>query len=129
MQQTVNINGFATTIEIPEGQVVSPVSVRGDQANYSIEYGNGLKEVGGTVDVKVMPVADGFNDGTQRINLPLTSVLDFQVTLVKASTTYTTMVSDSVSARMEDGALVVIGSTNAGEPKALKIKWMAKGIA
>lgn len=129
MQQTVNINGFATTIEIPEGQVVSPVSVRGDQNNYSIEYGNGLKEVGGVVDVKVMPVADGFNDGTQRINLPLTSVLDFQVTLVKASTTYTTMVSDSVSARMEDGALVVIGSTNAGEPKALKIKWMAKGIA
>lgn len=129
MQQTVIINGYPTTIEIPEGQAVSPVVVRGDQANYSIEYGNGLKEVGGTVDVKVMPVADGFNDGTQRINLPLSTVLDFQVTLVKASTPYTTMVSDSVSARMEDGALVVIGSTNAGEPKALKIKWMAKGIA
>lgn len=129
MQQTVIINGYSTTIEIPEGQVVSPVSARGDQNNYSIEYGNGLKEVGGTVDVKVMPVADGFNDGMQRINLPLTAVLDFQVTLVKAFTTYTTMVSDSVSARMEDGALVVIGSTNAGEPKALKIKWMAKGIA
>lgn len=129
MQQTVIINGYPTTIEIPEGQAVSPVAVRGDQANYSIEYGNGLKEVGGTVDVKVMPVADGFNDGTQRINLPLSAVLDFQVTLVKPSTTTTTMVSDSVSARMEDGALVVIGSTNAGEPKALKIKWMAKGIA
>lgn len=129
MRQVVNINGYETVIEIPEGQELSPVKVKGDQTNYSIEYGNGLKEVGGTVDVNVKSAADGFNDGTQRIELPLFTVLDFQVTLVKTSTALASTVSDSVSARLEGGVLVVIGSTNAGESKTIRIKWMAKGIA
>ena len=34
MQQVVNINGYETVIEIPEGQVLSPVKAQGDQSNY-----------------------------------------------------------------------------------------------
>ena len=85
MQQVVNINGYETVIEIPESQVLSPVRVKGDQSNYEIEYGNGLKELGGIVEVQATAVKAGVIEGVQRIELPFFKTLDFQVTAINVS--------------------------------------------
>ena len=85
MQQVVNINGYETVIEIKEEDVLSPVKAQGDQSNYEIEYGNGLKEVGGIVEVQATSIKEGVIEGVQRVELPFHKTLDFQVTAINVS--------------------------------------------
>ena len=121
MQQVVNINGYETVIEIKEEDVLSPVKVQGDQSHYEIEYGNGLKEVGGIVEVQATTAKEGVIEGVQRVELPFVKTLDFQVTAIN--------VSASPAVLTDGNTLVVYGTANASEPKTIQVKWTAKGIA
>jgi len=129
MQQVVNINGYETVIEIPEGQVLSPVKVQGDQSHYEIEYGNGLKEVGGIVEVQATTAKDGVIEGVQRVELPFVKTLDFQVTAINVSASPAVLTGEFAFARLDENTLVVYGTANASEPKTIQVKWTAKGIA
>lgn len=128
MQQVVFINGYETVIEIPDGQVLSPVKVQGDQSNYEIEYGNGLKEVGGVVEVQATSVRDGVVEGVQRVELPFTRTLDFQVTALNVSASPAVLTGEFAFARLDGNVLVVYGTANSNEAKAIQVKWTAKGI-
>lgn len=128
MQQVVNINGYETVIEIPDGQVLSPVKVQGDQSSYEIEYGNGLKEVGGVVEVQATSVRDGVVEGVQRVELPFYKTLDFQVTALNVSASPAVLTGEFAFARLDDKVLVVYGTANSNEAKAIQVKWTAKGI-
>ena len=129
MQQVVNINGYETVIEIPEGQVLSPVKVQGDQSHYEIEYGNGLKEVGGIVEVQATTAKEGVIEGVQRVELPFHRTLDFQVTAINVSASPAVLTGEFAFARLDGNTLVVYGTANASEPKTVQVKWTAKGIA
>ena len=128
MQQIVYINGYKTRIEIPENQVLSPVKVQGDQNNYEIEYGNGLKEVGGIVEVQATSVKEGVIEGVRRVELPFYKTLDFQVTAINVSTSSTVLTGELAFARLDGDTLVVYGTANASEPKTIQVKWTAKGL-
>lgn len=129
MKQVVIINGYETVIEIPEGQVLSPVKVQGDQQGYEISYGNGLKEVGGIVEVQATTVKDGVIEGVQRVELPFHKVLDFQVTALNISALPAVLTGEFAFARLDNKVLVVYGTANASESKTIQVKWTAKGIA
>lgn len=129
MQQIVNINGYETVIEIPEGQVLSPIKAQGDQSNYEIEYGNGLKEVGGIVEVQATSVKEGVIEGVQRVELPFYKTLDFQVTAINVSASPAVLTGEFAFARLDENTLVVYGTANASEPKTIQVKWTAKGLA
>ena len=129
MKQVVNINGYETVIEIKEEDVLSPVKVQGDQSHYEIEYGNGLKEVGGIVEVQATTVKEGVIEGVQRVELPFVKTLDFQVTAINVSASPAVLTGEFAFARLDENTLVVYGTANASEPKTIQVKWTAKGIA
>lgn len=129
MKQVVNINGYETVIEIKEEDVLSPVKVQGDQSHYEIEYGNGLKEVGGIVEVQATTAKEGVIEGVQRVELPFVKTLDFQVTAINVSASPAVLTGEFAFARLDDNTLVVYGTANASEPKTIQVKWTAKGIA
>lgn len=129
MKQVVIINGYETVIEIPEGEVLSPVKVQGDQSHYEIEYGNGLKEVGGIVEVQATTAKEGVIEGVQRVELPFVKTLDFQVTAINVSASPAVLTGEFAFARLDENTLVVYGTANASEPKTIQVKWTAKGIA
>lgn len=129
MKQVVNINGYETVIEIPAGEMLSPIKVQGDQSNYEIEYGNGLKEVGGVVEVQATTVKDGVIEGVQRVELPFYNTLDFQVTATNVTASPTELTGEFAFARLDNNTLVVYGTANANEPKTIQVKWTAKGLA
>lgn len=129
MKQVVIINGYETVIEIPESQVLSPVKAQGDQSHYEIEYGNGLKEVGGIVEVQATSVRDGVVEGVQRVELPFYKTLDFQVTAINVSASPAVLTGEFAFAHLDENTLVVYGTANASEPKTIQVKWTAKGIA
>ena len=129
MQQVVNINGYETVIEIKEEDVLSPVKVQGDQSHYEIEYGNGLKEVGGIVEVQATSVKEGVIEGVQRVELPLHRTLDFQVTAINVSASPAVLTGEFAFARLDGNTLVVYGTANASEPKTIQVKWTARGRA
>lgn len=129
MRQVVNINGYETVIEIKEEDVLSPVKVQGDQSHYEIEYGNGLKEVGGIVEVQATTAKEGVIEGVQRVELPFVKTLDFQVTAINVSASPAVLTGEFAFARLDENTLVVYGTANASEPKTIQVKWTAKGIA
>ena len=129
MKQVVNINGYETVIEIPEGEVLSPIKMQGNQSTYEIEYGNGLKEVGGIVEVQATTVKDGVIEGVQRVELPFYNTLDFQVTAINVTASPAELTGEFAFARLENNTLVVYGTANANEPKTIQVKWTAKGLA
>ena len=129
MKQVVNINGYETVIEIKEEDVLSPVKVQGDQSHYEIEYGNGLKEIGGIVEVQATSAKEGVIEGVQRVELPFHKTLDFQVTAINVSASPAVLTGEFAFARLDENTLVVYGTANASEPKTIQVKWTAKGIA
>ena len=129
MQQIVYINGYKTRIEIPENQVLSPVKVQGDQSNYEIEYGNGLKEVGGIVEVQATSAKEGVIEGVQRVELPFYKTLDYQVTAINVSASPAVLTGEFAFARLDENTLVVYGTANSNETKTIQVKWTAKGLA
>lgn len=128
MRQVVSINGYETEIEIPAGQVLSPVKVQGNQNGYEIEYGNGLKEVGGIVEVQATAVKDGVIEGVQRVELPFHRTLDFQATALNVSASPAALTGEFAFARLDGKVLVVYGTANSNEDKTIQVKWTAKGI-
>ena len=129
MKHVVNINGYETVIDIKAEDVLSPVKVQGDQSHYEIEYGNGLKEVGGIVEVQATTVKEGVIEGVQRVELPFVKTLDFQVTAINVSASSAVLTCEFAFAPLDEKTLFVYGSANASEPKTIQVKWTAKGIA
>lgn len=123
MQQVVNINGFETVIEIPEGQVLSPVTVTGDKDNYRIEYGNGLVELGGTVEVEATE-NNGHIEGSLAINLPFTTTLSVHVTTLDIANA----VQENAHISETETGFKIWAHANTTTAQTIKVKWSAKGL-
>lgn len=123
MQQTVVINGYETIIEIPQGQLLSPVNVQGDKDNYRIEYGNGLVEVGGLVEINATPT-NGHIEGSHPIDVSFTNLLDVQVTALDIANA----VQENAHISLTDTGFKIWVHANTTTPSTIKVKWSAKGI-
>lgn len=123
MQQIISINGMETTIEIPDGQGLSPVQVQGDKNNYRIEYGNGLVEVGGLVEVEATPT-NGHIEGFYPIKVNFTNFLDVQVTPLDLPSA----VQENAHISYTDNGFKIWANANTTMASTIKVKWTAKGI-
>lgn len=122
MQQLVNINGYETVIEIPDGQEQSPLRHDGDKNNYHIKYGNGLEEVGGVAEITFT----NNTEATADVALPFTTLFDCQCTAIDVvgelqETTHIELVE-------EDKKLRLYGKVQPAYTGKMKIKWNAKGV-
>lgn len=123
MQQTISINGFETVIEIPDGQVVSPVKVNGAKENYRIDYGNGLVEVGGEVEIATR-VTNNHIEGSADIVLDLNTLLDVQVTAIDIAGA----MQEGVHIQYTSGGFKIYAHANTTDVQPIKVKWTAKGL-
>lgn len=129
MRQIININGFETPIEIPEGQTLSPVTAQGDKTNYRIEYGNGLVELGGTVDVTVNRVAEGVLEGIHNVALSFSTTLSVQVTAMNVIQGAETLNSESAFITdTTDGFRIYATARSTAETQVIPVRWVAKGL-
>lgn len=123
MQQTVSINGFETVIEIPDGQAVSPVKVEGVKENYHIDYGNGLVEVGGEVEVTTR-VTNGHIEGSADITLAFGTLLDVQATAIDIAGA----MQEGVHIQYTGNGFKIYAHANTTDVQPIKVKWTAKGL-
>lgn len=131
MHQVVNINGFETVINIPEGQVISPVKVEGNSDKYHIDYGNGLVEFGGEVAIKTEPgkYADGMRtEGVVTVDFPveLSTVLGFGV--VATDSSEGSLFEHAHLGQVTFKDMNVYASTIGYKPVELKVNWFVKGL-
>lgn len=122
MQQIVNINGFETIIEIPEGQAVSPLIHQGDKSDYRIDYGNGLVEVGGLVEVSTSTV-NGHIEGSTAVELPFDRVYSVQVTTLDIPNA----VQENAHISLTDSGFKIWAHANTQTPSVIRVMWSAKG--
>ena len=126
MKQTVIINGYETEIEFVDNQSQSPM-VSGNADTYSIVYGNGLVEYGGSVVIDLNSETDGLTEGRAIIQLdrPLSNWLSTQVTVNDVPN----RVGERANIVKKDNqSFEVWASVNGSELAQIKVNWSVKGV-
>lgn len=127
MQQVVNINGYETVIEIPEGQVLSPVTYSGDNSNFRIDYGNGLVKVGGIVAIECNSVTPQLIEGVKVMELPFSQVYDFQATAMNVSDSPDNIAGEGAFITEQSGVYKIYAHAKATSTHTIRVKWSAEG--
>ena len=126
MRQTVIINGYETDIEIMDNQSPYPTA-SGNEDTYSIDYGNGLVEYGGSVVIDLNSETDGLTEGRAIIQLdrPLSNWLSTQVTVNDVPN----RVGERANIVKKDNqSFEVWASVNGSELAQIKVNWSVKGV-
>ena len=126
MRQTVIINGYETDIEIMDNQSPYPMVI-GDGDAYTIVYGNGLVEYGGSVVIDLNSETDGLTEGRAIIQLdrPLSNWLSTQVTVNDVPN----RVGERANIVKKDNqSFEVWASVNGSELAQIKVNWSVKGV-
>lgn len=120
MQITVDINGFETPIEFPD-QAIPRVQASGDKSSWTVDFGNGFKQVGGIIAVPFKNTTEA----TVTISLPFATLFDFQTTPVDVQGPL------GEAAHIEflnDGAVRVYARTSQNYTGDFFVKWSASGV-
>lgn len=126
MRQTVVINGYETEIEIMDNAFSYPVVIGNGDA-YSINYGNGLVEYGGSVVIDIESDVDGLTEGRAVIQLdqPLSTWLSTQVTVNDVPN----RVGERANIVKKDNqSFEVWASVNGSGTAQIKVAWSVKGV-
>lgn len=126
MRQTVIINGYETDIEIMDNQSPYPMVI-GDGDAYSINYGNGLVEYGGSVVIDLDSEVDGLTEGRAIIQLdqPLSNWLSTHVTVNDVAN----RVGERANIVKKDNqSFEVWASVNSSGSAQMKVNWSVKGV-
>lgn len=126
MRQTVIINGYETEIEIMDSRSPYPVVIGNGDA-YSIDYGNGLVEYGGSVVIDLDSDVDGLTEGRAIIQLdqPLSTWLSTQVTVNDVPN----RVGERANIVKKDNqSFEVWASVNGSGTAQMKVNWSVKGV-
>lgn len=126
MRQTVIINGYETDIEIMDSRSPYPVVIGNGDA-YSIDYGNGLVEYGGSVIIDLNSETDGLTEGSAVIRLasPLSNWLSTQVTVNDVAN----RVGERANIIKKDNqSFEVWASVNSSGSAQMKVNWSVKGV-
>lgn len=128
MRQNVVINGCETIIEIPSDEVISPVIYSGSDEDYTIDYGNGLRELGGIVQIECTEVISGIIEGHKLIKLPFTNTFDFQATAMNVVDIPNSLTSESAFITKVENGYTIYATARATNTKTIPVKWSAKGV-
>lgn len=126
MRQTVIINGYETEIEFMDNPFSCPVVV-GNEDAYSIGYGNGLVEYGGSVVIDLDSDVDGLTEGRAVIQLdhPLSTWLSTHVTVNDVPN----RVGERANIVKKDNqSFEVWASVNSSGSAQMKVNWSVKGV-
>lgn len=126
MRQTVIINGYETEIEFVDNQPQHP-AVIGNEDAYSIDYGNGLVEYGGSVVIDLDSDVDGLTEGRAVIQLdqPLSNWLSTHVTVNDVPN----RVGERANIVKKDNqSFEVWASVNDSGTAQMKVNWSVKGV-
>ena len=126
MKQTVIINGYETEIEFVDVLSQTPTA-NGNEDTYSIDYGNGLVEYGGSVVIDLDSDVDGLTEGRAIIQLdrPLSNWLSTQVTVNDVPN----RVGERANIVKKDNqSFEVWASVNGSGSAQMKVNWSVKGV-
>ena len=126
MRQTVIINGYETEIEFVDVQSQTPTA-SGNEDTYSIDYGNGLVEYGGSVVIDLNSETDGLTEGSVviRLDRPLSNWLSTQVTVNDVPN----RVGERANIVKKDNqSFEVWASVNGSGSAQMKVNWSVKGV-
>ena len=126
MRQTVIINGYETEIEFVDVQSQTPTA-SGNEDTYSIDYGNGLVEYGGSVVIDLNSETDGLTEGRAIIQLdqPLSTWLSTQVTVNDVPN----RVGERANIVKKDNQYFEVwASVNGAGSARIKVNWVVKGV-
>ena len=126
MRQTVISNGYETDIEIMDNQSPYPMVI-GDGDAYTIVYGNGLVEYGGSVVIDLNSETDGLTEGSAviRLDRPLSNWLSTQVTVNDVPN----RVGERANIVKKDNqSFEVWASVNGSGSAQMKVNWSVKGV-
>ena len=126
MKQTVIINGYETEIEFVDVLSQTPTA-SGNEDTYSIDYGNGLVEYGGSVVIDLNSETDGLTEGRAIIQLdqPLSTWLSTQVTVNDVPN----RVGERANIVKKDNqSFEVWASVNDSGTAQIKVDWSVKGV-
>lgn len=126
MRQTVVINGYETDIEIMDNQSPYPMVV-GNEDAYSIDYGNGLVEYGGSVVIDLDSDVNGLTEGSAVIQLdqPLSTWLSTQVTV---NDVLNRVGERANIVKKDNQSFEVWASVNGSGTAQMKVNWSVKGV-
>lgn len=119
----LSINGMDT----PCTMDISLLSHQGHKDSYRIDYGDGLVEMGGIVDVSADTVKSGVIEGTHIVELPFTTIYDFQATAMNVAATPEQVTGEKVFIADTGSGYKIYASANAKSAKTIPVKWSAKG--
>lgn len=126
MKQTVIINGCETEIEFMNNHSPYPM-VSSNEDAYSINYGNGLVEYGGSVVIDLEYGVDGLTEGRAVIRLdhPLSTWLSTHVTVNDVPN----RVGERANIVKKDNqSFEVWASVNGSGTAQIKVDWSVKGV-
>ena len=126
MKQTVIINGYETEIEFVDVLSQTPTA-SGNEDTYSIDYGNGLVEYGGSVVIDLNSETDGLTEGSAviRLDRPLSNWLSTQVTVNDVPN----RVGERANIVKKDNqSFEVWASVNGAGSAQMKVNWSVKGV-
>lgn len=126
MRQTVIINGYETEIELMDNPSPYPM-VSSNEDAYSINYGNGLVEYGGSVVIDLESEVDGLTEGRAVIQLdhPLSTWLSTHVTVNDVPN----RVGERANIVKKDNqSFEVWASVNGSGTAQIKVDWSVKGV-
>lgn len=122
-----NINGYETPLDLPLEQGYAS----GNADHYTIDYGNGVIEVGGTAEITTTTlVGTGGNaivEGSGSVRFEnFSTLLDYQATALD-NTTGSFMEHVHIGGATATG-MTLYASARTDTHKKIKIKWSAKGV-
>lgn len=132
MQQIININGYETVIEIPEGQPGLGysgfnVTASGNEDSYKIHYSENLVEQGGIATIDLNAEVGGITEGHAviRLDQPLYNWLSTQVTVNDVPN----RVGERANIIKKDNQTFEIwASVNGSGSAQIKVNWSVKGL-
>lgn len=129
MQQIININGYETVIEIPEGQPGLGFSTRveGNEDAYKIHYSENLVEQGGVATIDLNTETNGLTEGHAviRLDQPMYNWLTTQVTVNDVPN----RVGERANIIKKDNQTFEIwASVNGSGSAQIKVNWTVKGL-
>lgn len=102
-------------------------AIEGDANSYTINYLNGVVEVGGIKQVQANPVTSGIIEGVVSIPLPLSTVLNAQATAMNVTEAPGTLNGERAHIAVEGTTLKVYVSANANSSATIPVSWTVKG--
>lgn len=130
MKQRVNINGYETIIEIPDGQEQCAVKYEGGKASYRIDYGNGLVKVGGTARVTTSTINNVTTntEGTKAIKFPDEFSKLLNVNVVALDTSEGRVMEHAHVGNPTNTGMTIYASALGTKPVTFEVMWSAEGV-